>query len=251
MMKKKLITRPIHTRKEIREFFDQSAEGYREAHGPPEKLLRYRLKLIKTIADFRPTDVVLEVGCGPGQHLIHLAEKFQTGIGVDLSERMIQKAKAISQTSEFRQKLSFRVDSGESLTTVEDASIDVLICVGALEHMPDKPQVIKQFTRVLRKGGRLVILTPNGNYIWYRRISKFFRQDTRHLSTDHFVTKREIKALLSGVDFGQISLCHWTFIPRGDMWKWQVLFLQYLDYWGKIFATGSFRGGLLVGAVRK
>src|SRR5687767_2270467 len=67
---RKLRTTVVRDHDDIRAFFDACAEHYAETHGDTSSLLRYRLALIHTTARFRPTDVVLEIGCGNGLHLL-------------------------------------------------------------------------------------------------------------------------------------------------------------------------------------
>ena len=89
-----------------------------------------------------------------------------------------------------RQKLStgghiaLRVDPAEELASIEDSAIDIVLCVGALEHMLDRALVVSQVTRVLRPGGKFVLLTPQGGYCWYMLLAPALGIATRHLSTD-------------------------------------------------------------------
>ncbi len=44
---------------------------------------------------------------------------------------------------------------------MEDSSSDYLICQEGLEHIPDKVRLFREFNRVLKKGGTLIITAPN------------------------------------------------------------------------------------------
>lgn len=44
---------------------------------------------------------------------------------------------------------------------VEDGSADYLICQEGIEHMPDKIAIFREFNRVLKEGGTLIVTTPN------------------------------------------------------------------------------------------
>ena len=44
---------------------------------------------------------------------------------------------------------------------VEDGYADYLICQEGIEHMPDKVAIFREFNRALKKGGKLIITTPN------------------------------------------------------------------------------------------
>ena len=44
---------------------------------------------------------------------------------------------------------------------VADGEADVLICQEGIEHMPDKIALFREFNRALKKGGTLIVTTPN------------------------------------------------------------------------------------------
>lgn len=48
---------------------------------------------------------------------------------------------------------------------VTDASFDVLLCTEVLEHVPEPIAVIREFGRILRPGGRLILTAPLGSGI--------------------------------------------------------------------------------------
>jgi 2-polyprenyl-6-hydroxyphenyl methylase/3-demethylubiquinone-9 3-methyltransferase len=49
---------------------------------------------VRSLARPRPTDVVLDVGCGNGDHLLALGPELDRGIGIDISPGMIELARA-------------------------------------------------------------------------------------------------------------------------------------------------------------
>src|SRR5215203_7000652 len=66
-------TTPSYNTTDVRSFFDQCAStGSPEQHGHPQRLLEYRLALVRNLARPRRTDVVLDLGCGHGHHLLAL-----------------------------------------------------------------------------------------------------------------------------------------------------------------------------------
>jgi len=219
----KLVTTPSRDHDDVRGFFDASAAEYREQHGDAARLLRYRVSLLRELAQFRGDETVLEIGCGDGMHLFAMADHFGRGIGVDISAAMIARANARNDP-----RFRFSVDLGETLATVDDASVDVVYCVGSLEHMLDQPAVARAARRVLKPGGRFVGLTPNGQYLWYR-LGARFGLATQHLATDHFLTRRELVSLLESAGFTNVHTGWWTFIPRGDMPAWIARLLTVLD----------------------
>lgn len=130
-----------------------SAENYSIVHTIRSRLEARRLLRYCTgiPADAR----VLDVGCGDGFHLGLLARFGSPGwrlMGVDVDARAVEIAR----------------DSGLDvyLGTVEDvnldpASVDVVYTLQTLEHVADPAGFLRSIYRVLKPGGRLVIVTDN------------------------------------------------------------------------------------------
>jgi SAM-dependent methyltransferase len=243
----RLATTEARDHGDVRAFFDRSAPSYIEQHGPAARLLRYRTSLLRDAARFRPADVVVELGCGDGMHLFAMRDAFAEGIGIDISEAMVHRARASAPADG---RFRFAAGVGEEIPTVGDRSVDVVYCVGSLEHMLDQPAVSRSAFRVLRRGGRFAGLTPNGGYVWYRRIAPLLGLQTQHLATDHFLTREELFTLLGDAGFTDVAIDSWTFIPRGDMPAWVARLLDGLDLLGRALGIRALRGGLRFRATR-
>jgi 2-polyprenyl-6-hydroxyphenyl methylase/3-demethylubiquinone-9 3-methyltransferase len=244
-----LKTRTILNRSELVAHFDRHAAEYEEAHGDACRLLDYRLALIRQRCHGR-SGVLLEIGCGTAIHLAALAPSFSHLIGTDISPLMIDSARRKLQASLYQDRVELRVDPAEELGTVESSSVDVVLCVGALEHMLDRAQVVRQVARVLRDGGQFVLLTPNGGYCWYAFLAPVFGIATRHLSTDRFLKRREAITLLRSAGLQVGGLDYWTFIPKGDMPSWTSVVLEFLDGLGRLCRIAALRGGLILTGVK-
>lgn len=240
-------TTPVQDTADIKSFFDQCASsGFAEQHGDPKRLLDYRLRLIRQHARLRPTDVVLDLGCGNGHHLIALAPEMARGVGVDLSPEMIKLARARLRSSPWEGRLTFQLDDAERLNGIAAQSVDVTICIGAFEHMLDKRAVLANVHRVLKPGGRFFCLAPDGDFVWYRTIAPLMGIATKHLSTDRFLTRDEFVGLLNQAVFCRIQSSPWTFIPKGDIPPLVGFLLSGLDAIGRCTRLNFLRGGLLV-----
>lgn len=241
------MTTPAHSTGDIRTFFDQcAATGSPEQHGHPQWLLEYRLSLVRSRARPRPADVVLDVGCGNGHHLLALGPEVALGIGIDVSPGMIELARARLRSSPGRANLTFEVDDAEQLKAIPDESIDLAICIGAFEHMLDKRAVLASIYRVLNFGGRFFCLAMHADYVWYRTIAPLLGFATKHLSSDRLLTHGEFYALLDQAGFRRIRSAPWTFIPKGDVPARVALLLTVLDAIGRHARLDFLRGGLSV-----
>jgi ubiquinone/menaquinone biosynthesis C-methylase UbiE len=241
---------PARSHRDVAEFFDAAAAGYSEAHGDADQLLHYRLGLLREAARIGPHDAVLEIGCGNGLHLLALAPEFGRGIGVDLSPAMIEAARLRAAGLPGGERVSFAAGPAETLDSVADASVDVALCVGSLEHMLDRAAVFRSLHRVLRPGGRLAVLTLNGGALWYRWVAPACGIETRQLATDRYLRRSELRDLALAAGFGEPLIDAWTFVQRGDMPAVFARLFTGLDRLGRLPGLAFLRGGLRLRAAK-
>lgn len=138
-----------------RRYYDAFAESY-EAHRDGRS--RYHDLLdaleIELATPYVRDREVLEVGCGTGLILRHLADVAARAVGVDLSPGMLSRARA--------RGLEVHEGSATSLPFA-DASFDVAVSFKTLPHVPDLPQALAEMARVVRPGGVLVAELYNPN----------------------------------------------------------------------------------------
>jgi len=96
---------------------------------------------------------VLDAGCGEGHNTRLLAQKGARVTGVDISENMIEFARAEEQ----RQPLGIRyeVASMSDLSPFADGSFDAVVSTMALMDCADYEGAVRELARVLRAGGML------------------------------------------------------------------------------------------------
>ncbi|MBI3196971.1 MAG: class I SAM-dependent methyltransferase [Rhodospirillales bacterium] len=106
---------------------------------------------------------VLDIGCGTGllaEYIAGLVGPEGRVLGIDPLPRRIGVAKA-----KVRANLAFEVGDANDLGALAEAGFDVVILNAVFHWLPDKPRVLGQFARVLRRGGRIGISTrpPNAS----------------------------------------------------------------------------------------
>ncbi|MGD2063708.1 MAG: class I SAM-dependent methyltransferase [Nitrospirota bacterium] len=103
---------------------------------------------------------VVDLGCGCGQLLISLADRFEHRIGLDISSRRLEEsADGRIDGWEFR-----KADLNAEFP-LEDGSMDAVVANQVIEHITDSVRFAQEIHRVLRSGGRCVITTPNIRYL--------------------------------------------------------------------------------------
>jgi len=106
----------------------------------------------------KPSDDVLEVGCGVGRVGWAIAPRCRSWIGCDISENMLSHArKRLAGLSNVRLT---HLDQA-NLNRVSDMTVDVVYCTNVLPHLDqmERWQYVLEAHRVLRPSGRLYIDT--------------------------------------------------------------------------------------------
>jgi SAM-dependent methyltransferase len=118
--------------------------------------------------------VVLDLGSGAGLDSFLAAKKVgKTGkvVGVDMTEDMIKKARALAKKYGMS-NVEFRLGDIEKLP-VENDSVDVVISNCVINLAPDKLKVFKEAYRVLKNGGKMYV----SDIVLLKELSEELRND--------------------------------------------------------------------------
>jgi ubiquinone/menaquinone biosynthesis C-methylase UbiE len=100
----------------------------------------------------------LDVGCGPGQFTILIAERLHDAElwGIDLAPTMIELARRHAAASSAAARLHFEVADVAHLP-FPDGHFDAVMSSGSIKHWPDQAGALREIHRVLVPGGRAFI----------------------------------------------------------------------------------------------
>ena len=142
-------------------YHQQLASGWEQRYQKPA--FRARLHVLEQCLAGRDVrdQYWLDAGCGSGTLARYLAEVGCRVLGVDASEEMIAKANELATGHEPSQRLRFeRIDTIADLP-LPDRSLDGILCSSVLEYVLDPSACLREFARVLRPEGLLVVSVAN------------------------------------------------------------------------------------------
>jgi ArsR family transcriptional regulator len=106
------------------------------------------------VALLPPDWIVADLGCGTGRTASALAPCVKRVIGVDQSSAML---KAAHRRTAAIENVELRRGDLESLP-IADGECDAALLVLTLTYLEDPPAVLKEAARILKRGGRLVVV---------------------------------------------------------------------------------------------
>ena len=160
----------------VRDFWQANPCGIKFADAPPGSRRFYELVEehryskewhIPQAADFAGSRGlrVLEIGCGLGTDGARFAQAGADYTGVDLTEAAIELARKRFEL--FNLPGKFRTADAENLD-FDSNSFDLIYSHGVLHHTPDTARAVKEIYRVLRPGGRAMVMLYHRDSYNYR-----------------------------------------------------------------------------------
>jgi len=119
---------------------------------------RWRRKAVK-LANLKPTDVVVDVACGTGDLTMAFARARGEGtvLGLDFTFEMLPLAQSKSQIANRKSQINY-LNADALALPIADQSANILSIAFGIRNVSDPAAALREFHRVLKPGGRLVIL---------------------------------------------------------------------------------------------
>ena len=108
-----------------------------------------------------PQHHIVEVASGSGGPARYLAESTGCRVtGIDANESGVETAtQSLTETS-LSGRVTFTLADANTRLPFDDNSFDGLVCIDAMNHLPNRLEVLREWQRILRPGRRAVFTDP-------------------------------------------------------------------------------------------
>jgi ubiquinone/menaquinone biosynthesis C-methylase UbiE len=111
--------------------------------------------LMRIVGDIKGKDV-LDLACGQGFFSRALLEKGAQVTGIDIGKELIASAESVQKGQ--MNKVHYFVTGADDLFMLKDKSMDIIVCVLALQNIENIAGTMSEVARVLRKGGKFIFV---------------------------------------------------------------------------------------------
>ena len=159
--------------KKNQETWDCIAESFDKTRRKPWK------QCIDFIKTFKETNLVVDMGCGNGRHLVLCAEHCKQALGLDKSKELLCIAK--NKSVEKKLKNVIFLHSDVTFIPIKDETVDAVIYIATLHNIQGREkrlQSLRELKRILKKEGNALISVWSRWQDKYRKLffKKWFTQ---------------------------------------------------------------------------
>ena len=174
----------------MRAFFDSMAGRLGNDYVPGKSWK----SLAEAFVQLLPPMVIADLGAGDGSSALLLSQSAERVIAIDSSEKMLEVARDQARRAG-ASNVEFRLGEMEEVP-IDDASVDLVFFSQSLHHAAHPERALREGHRILRTGGRIVILD----------LAKHRFEEARELYADEWLgfSEAEMEAMLTGAGFADV-----------------------------------------------
>lgn len=179
-------------RDKARAYFDALAGKFGKTYLPGRSWKALGESLLKLM----PPMVIADLGAGEGTFSQLLAQRAELVIAVDNSEKMVEFGSRVAKENGY-ENLEYRLGGIEE-PPIEDDSVDLAFFSQSLHHAEKPAEAVAAAHRILKPGGRIVILD----------LLKHQFEEARELYADHWLgfSELDISRFLNEQKFQDIDI---------------------------------------------
>jgi ubiquinone/menaquinone biosynthesis C-methylase UbiE len=141
---------------------------------------------------------VAEICCGAGEAFHLLASGVGMGIGVDISPAMLEAARR-----QIPDETRLFVQGDATRLPIKDAQFDMVVMLGGIHHVNDRPGLFSEVRRILKPGGTYVWREPLDDFILWRALRAAIYRGSAKLQAD---TERPLRYADTSADLERAGL---------------------------------------------
>lgn len=108
-------------------------------------------------ANFKPTDVVVDAGCGVGGVSFLVNQKYGSNVvGLNINQLQIDIARERAKEAGVEDQVTFQLADCSKSLPLDDNSVDVILNIESACHYEDRSSFIAECARILKPGGMIV-----------------------------------------------------------------------------------------------
>jgi SAM-dependent methyltransferase len=173
----------------------------------------------------RNLGVVAELCCGRGEALTLLGARASRYIGIDISENMLETVKELNRHPD-----AIFVQADATQTPLASESVDTVIMLGGVHHVPARAQLFTEIARILRPGGRFIYREPVSDIAVWRAVRAIIYRVSPMLdsSTERPLSYEETVPVLEGAGLQSVYYRRHGFVGFCLFMNSDVLFFNRL-----------------------
>jgi 2-polyprenyl-3-methyl-5-hydroxy-6-metoxy-1,4-benzoquinol methylase len=185
---------------------------------------------------------ILDVGCGTGRHSIELTRRGYKITGIDLSESMLQIARAKAESDNL--DIVFLRHDARNLPFNKDFNAAIMLCEGGFPLMETDEmnfEILKNVSKSLKDKSRFIFTTLNGLFPLNHSVEKFLADNSQNdnatyrSNTFDLLTFRDRNVTEFTDDFGNkktLDCNERYYVPSEITWLLKSLGFNKIEFFG-------------------
>ncbi|MEO1013297.1 MAG: class I SAM-dependent methyltransferase [Bacteroidota bacterium] len=104
---------------------------------------------------------LLDVACGSGETTLRINKSTNCSVvGVDVQEKGIKNALSLVKGKKLEASVNFILSDGGKPQPFDTGTFDAIICIDAINHLPNRKKVFQEWYRLLKEDGCILFTDP-------------------------------------------------------------------------------------------